>query len=108
MTEHLRAGSARRPWTLGEIISWSTIVVTIVALLVLRVALNKEEQTADARAAEEKPGLQILLAGRYIVGVGEVFPDKKALSGAKLTDSLDASAKVPPDKFRAAIVKGEL
>jgi membrane protease YdiL (CAAX protease family) len=107
MMENFRADSARRPWALGEIVSWSAIIVTIVALLVLRVALHKDAQAAEARAAEEKPGLQVLLAGRYIVGVREVFPDKKAISAARLDDSLASAAKVPADKFRAAIVKGE-
>jgi membrane protease YdiL (CAAX protease family) len=104
------ATSTSRPpqkWTFSESICWAVILVTVLLILVLHGATP----AAQVSAADEKPDLQILLAGRYLVGVDRAIP--KLAPGATtlpstLAHSLDSRALTGPDQLAAAIVAGEL
>jgi membrane protease YdiL (CAAX protease family) len=107
MTNAAANPPASQSWTLGETISW---VVILLAVLVILVRHGISPTTPKPGAPPEKPSVQILLAGRYLVGTDHVLPmvaTHAKSPTATWMHTLDRHAVTGPDELAAAIVAGE-
>ncbi len=97
-------------------------------VLLLLPPLERQERRARRVGVEvEGPDLRILIAGRYIVGMREVFESAKAAKGGggdwgsggrgrarqvraseTLHDAMKTAAKTPQDRLELATVRGEI
>jgi len=96
----------RRPWSLGEIIAWAVILITV-GLAVGMTVLAKSSAEANADQTEN---LQLDYVGRYALGVkklSELLPPTP-INWSEYQSATDKIARSPRDLARAAILSGEL
>ncbi len=115
----------RRPWRVREMTAWGLIVFVIAVLLLLLAPLERlEQRRPGVGQAAEGPDLRVVIPGRYIVGMREVFEKAKAAKGAggaggaggveagrasdSLRDAMKTAAKTPQDRLELATVRGEI
>lgn len=113
----------QRPWRVRELAAWG-LIVAVVAVLLLIMPLEKR---AQRRASEEEgPDLRLLISGRYIVGMEQLFESVKAApaapagkSGAApaagperaadaVAEAMRTAAKSPQDRLALATVRAEV
>lgn len=111
------AAPGRRRWAVSEMAAWAAIVVAV-AVVVISVFLARANAAADGDRTEVR--VQQLLSSRYALGMKALTQglgragaggamagtDQQAMK--QLVDGVEQQAKAPPEKFRAAILRGEM
>jgi membrane protease YdiL (CAAX protease family) len=101
----------RRPWSWGEMAAWALILV-LAAFIATLAAFAQMRQNTDALTDDT-----LRLTSRYAMGVhllsAAMGQPPPAFGGAlhmdaELLRQLDGQARTPEDRFRVAIVAGEL
>ncbi len=95
----------RRPWSWGEIAAWAVILI-VVAVVAWRAVVMQMRQ-AEAIA----PEISLRMMSQYAVVMHVVSGSggpQGAEVDAKMLDQLDRAAKLPVDRFRVAVVAGEI
>src|SRR5690606_6685870 len=103
-----RVDLPRRGWSGGEIVSWIVIVLAVLLVFGMPLLLNSGSAAKKREAAERHPPMQTLLSGRYLVGLNSLYPLEKAGQAQTSLRAMDIAAKTPVEKFRIAIVRGEV
>jgi membrane protease YdiL (CAAX protease family) len=104
----MSARPPRRKWAASELLAWLVIVLSVILLAGVPLVLKSQSPENKTLAAEKHPQMQTLLSGRYLVGLNALMPLKSVgQSGAALA-AMDKAAKGGADKFRIAIVHGEI
>ena len=98
---------ARRPWSPAEIAAWAVILI-VVAFIAFRAAASQRDQ-----AAAIEPEITLPMMSQYALGVHLLYTQMDSAAtldaiDAKLLSELDRTAKTPADRFRVAILAGEL
>jgi membrane protease YdiL (CAAX protease family) len=101
----------RRPWSWGEMVAW-VIILVVAAFIANRAAVTQLRQNNQTLTDDT-----LRMLARYAVGVHQLSADLGRSPGifggpanidAELLRQLDSQAQSPVDRFRVAIVAGEL
>jgi membrane protease YdiL (CAAX protease family) len=102
------AGGGRRAWAVSEIFSWLVVLLAVAVMFGTPLVLGSKSPASVEKASEFQPGIQTLLGSRYLVGLNSVYPLKAAKQDEATLTAMQRSARGPYEKFRMAIVRGEL